>query len=90
MNRQNALRHILKKCKNAKTYEQYCEIDKLLYENGLSDIWRNRCDNCDCDDFGYCLLNADTHDRYAELNYCLPALIEKLEKELQRSDNNGE
>lgn len=84
MNRQNALRHILKKCKKAKTYEQFCEIAKVLNDNGLTDIWLNKCDNCVCDDFGYCLLNAENYDRYAELNYCLPALIEKLEDGLQR------
>ena len=89
MNRQNALRHILKKCKKVKTFEQYCEIDKLFTENGLTDIWLNRCDNCECDDFGYCLLNNEKYDGYAELNYCLPALIEKLENELQRSDTNA-
>ena len=84
MNRQNALRHILKKCKKAKTYEQYCEIDKLLTENALTNIFLNRCDNCECDDFGYCLLNDDKYDGYAELNYCLPALIEQIEKALQK------
>ena len=82
MNRKNALRHILKKCKKLKTYEQYCEIPKLLSDNDLWEVWLNKCDNCECDDFGYCLLNDEKYDTYAELNYCLPALIEKLENEL--------
>lgn len=91
MNKQNAIRHILKKCRKAKTYEQFCEIAKLLNGNGLTDIWRNKCDECECDDFGYCTVNDEVYDNYAEMEFCLPALIEKLEKELpKRSDNNGE
>lgn len=87
MNRQNAIRHILKKCKKVKTYEQYCEIYKLFCNNNcVWNIWLDRCDNCDWDDFGHCLLN-DIDDRHIEIEHCLPALIEKLEKELQRSDD---
>lgn len=85
MNRQNAIRHALKECKKIKTYEQYDEAYKLFVDDScLWGIWLNKCDNCECDDFGYCLLNDDKYDGYAELNYCLPALIEKLEDGLQR------
>ena len=90
MNKQNAIRHILKKCKKVKTYEQYCEIYKLFCDNNcVWNIWLDRCDNCGWDDFGHCMLN-DIDDTAPELNCCLPALIEELEKELQRNDNNDE
>lgn len=89
MNRQNAIRHALKECKKIKTYEQYDNAYKLFVDDScLWSIWLNKCDNCECDDFGYCLLNDDKYDGYAELNYCLPALIEKLEDGLQRLMKN--
>lgn len=87
MNRQNAIRHILKKCKKAKTYEKFCEIPKLLSDNDLWSIWLDRCDYCEYDDFGICLIIDEKYDEAREVNHCLPKLIELLEKELQRSDN---
>ena len=90
MNKQNAIRHSLKKCKKIKTYKQYSELYKLFCDNGLWNVWSNKCDNCECDDFGHCLLNDEKHDEYAEINYCLPALIGKLEDELQKSKGGAE
>lgn len=82
MNRQNTIMHTLKKCKKVKTYEQFLEIHQLICDNGyLWDCWINRCDNCDYDDFGQCLLN-DISDAWVPMEHCLHVFIEKLEKEV--------
>lgn len=78
MNKQNAINHILKKCKNVLADEQICEIANLLDKNGLWDIWLNRCDRCAFDDFGMCEIDDD--DMAAP--FCAAEISKLLKEEL--------
>ena len=45
--------------------EQYDDAYKLFVDDScLWGIWLNKCDNCEYDDFGYCLLNEEKYDGY--------------------------
>ena len=91
MNKQNAIRHILKKCRKVKTYEKFCEIPELLSDNDLWNIWLNKCDCCKYLEDDFCMIIDEKYDDDREINHCLPILIDLLEKELpKRSENNGE
>ena len=86
MTKHNEIRHILAKCEKCKTPEQYSYIHNFIrHSEHLHHIIEDRCDGCQCDDFGMCLNTDDDNFFFM----CLPRIVKLLEKELLTSGINS-
>ena len=86
MTKHNEIRHILAKCAKCKTPEQYSYIHNFISDSEyLHHIIEDRCNGCQCDDFGMCLNTDDDNFFFM----CLPRMVRLLEEDLLTSGINS-
>ena len=76
MNKENARKHIIKKCKtaiNSKIESSVTGATNLIFEYEYDG---KMCYKCDHEDFGYCgLRSSNISDFDRRIKYCLPSFL---------------
>ncbi len=82
MDNKIAITNILTKMEHVDSYDGLLEIANLISDAGLwSKVWLNKCDTCEQDDFGLCMIDEDD----TAFPFCISQLNKLLTAELNKN-----